>query len=64
MDYVQSMRDIINAYDGASSEYFTIYFELLGRGSYQIYFLYLVREILSSTRKDGGFIIPKLIKDG
>ena len=64
MDYVQSMRDIINAYGGAPSEYFTIYFESLGSGSYRIYFLYLVRVILSSTRKDGGFFIPKLRKDG
>ena len=27
------------------------------------YFLYLVREILSSTRKDRVFFIPKLRKD-
>ena len=64
MDYVQSMRDIINAYGCAPSEYFTIYFETLGSGSYQIYFLYLVREILFSTRKDSGLFIPKLRKDG
>lgn len=39
-DYVQSMPDIITAYGGASIEYFTIYIEPLGSGSYRIYFLY------------------------
>lgn len=39
-DYVQSMPSVISAYGGASIEYFTIYIELLGSGSYRIYFLY------------------------
>ena len=39
-DYVQSMPDIITAYGGAPIEYFTIYIEPLGSGSYRIYFLY------------------------
>ena len=39
-DYVQSMQDIITAYGGAPIEYFTIYIEPLGSGSYRIYFLY------------------------
>ena len=39
-DYVQSMPDIITAYGGAPIEYFTIYIDPLGSGSYRIYFLY------------------------
>lgn len=39
-DYVQSMLDIITAYGGAPIEYFTIYIEQLGSGSYRIYLLY------------------------
>lgn len=39
-DYVRSMPDIIVAYGGKSIQYFNIYAESLGGGSYQIYFLY------------------------
>ena len=39
-DYVQSMPELITAYGGNSIQYFTIYAEPLGGGSYRIYFLY------------------------
>lgn len=39
-DYVQSMPELITAYGGNPIQYFTIYAELLGGGSYRIYFLY------------------------
>lgn len=39
-DYVRSMPDIITAYGGEPIQYFTIYVESLGGGSYRIYFLY------------------------
>lgn len=39
-DYVQSMPGLITAYGGNSIQYFTIYTEPLGGGSYRIYFLY------------------------
>lgn len=39
-DYVQSMPGLIEAYGGNPIQYFTIYAEPLGGGSYRIYFLY------------------------
>lgn len=39
-DYVQSMPELIAAYGGNLIQYFTIYVEPLGGGSYRIYFLY------------------------
>lgn len=39
-DYVQSMPELIMAYGGNPIQYFTIYAEPLGGGSYRIYFLY------------------------
>lgn len=39
-DYVLSMPGLIGAYGGGPIEYFTIYIEPLGDGSYRIYFLY------------------------
>lgn len=39
-DYVQSMPGLITAYGGNQIEYFTIYEEPLGGGSYRFYFLY------------------------
>lgn len=39
-DYVQSMPELITAYGGNPIQYFTIYAEPLGNGSYRIYFLY------------------------
>lgn len=39
-DYVQSMPGLITAYGGDPIQYFTIYAEPLGGGSYRIYFLY------------------------
>lgn len=39
-DYVQSMPELIAAYGGNPIQYFTIYTEPLGGGSYRIYFLY------------------------
>lgn len=39
-DYVQSMPGLITAYGGEPIQYFTIYAEPLGGGSYRIYFLY------------------------
>lgn len=39
-DYVQSMPGLITAYGGNPIQYFTIYTEPLGGGSYRIYFLY------------------------
>lgn len=39
-DYVRSMPDIITMYGGTTIEYFTIYAEPLGGGSYRFYFLY------------------------
>ena len=39
-DYVQSMPGLITAYGGNSIQYFTIYAEPLGGGSYRFYFLY------------------------
>lgn len=39
-DYVQSMPELIAAYGGNPIQYFTIYVEPLGSGSYRIYFLY------------------------
>lgn len=39
-DYVQSMPGLITAYGGNPIQYFTIYAEPLGGGSYRIYFLY------------------------
>lgn len=39
-DYVQSMPELITAYGGNQIEYFTIYAEPLGGGSYRFYFLY------------------------
>lgn len=39
-DYVQSMPELIKAYGGNPIQYFTIYAEPLGGGSYRIYFLY------------------------
>ena len=39
-DYVLSMPALIEAYGGGPMEYFTIYIEPLGGGSYRIYFLY------------------------
>lgn len=39
-DYVQSMPGLITAYGGEPIQYFTIYAEPLGGGSYRFYFLY------------------------
>lgn len=39
-DYVQSMPGLITAFGGNQIEYFTIYAEPLGSGSYRFYFLY------------------------
>lgn len=39
-DYVQSMPSIITMYGGTTIQYFTIYVEPLGGGSYRFYFLY------------------------
>lgn len=39
-DYVQSMPGLISAFGGSQIEYFTIYAEPLGGGSYRFYFLY------------------------
>lgn len=39
-DYVRSMPEMVAAYGGQTIEYFTIYVEPLGGGSYQFYFLY------------------------
>lgn len=39
-DYVQSMPGFITAYGGNPIQYFTIYAEPLGGGSYRFYFLY------------------------
>lgn len=39
-DYVQSMPELVTAYGGNPIQYFTIYAEPLGGGSYRIYFLY------------------------
>lgn len=39
-DYVQSMPGLITAFGGNQIEYFTIYAESLGGGSYRFYFLY------------------------
>lgn len=39
-DYVRSMPDLITAYGGSPIQYFTIYAENLGGGSYRFYFLY------------------------
>lgn len=39
-DYVRSMPDLITAYGGTPIQYFTIYEESLGGGSYRFYFLY------------------------
>lgn len=39
-DYVSSMPDIITMYGGTPIQYFTIYVEPLGGGSYRFYFLY------------------------
>lgn len=39
-DYVRSMPQMIAAYGGQPIQYFTIYVEPLGGGSYQFYFLY------------------------
>ncbi len=39
-DYVRSMPDIITMYGGTTIQYFTIYAEPLGGGSYRFYFLY------------------------
>lgn len=39
-DYVRSMPDLITAYGGTIIQYFTIYVEPLGGGSYRFYFLY------------------------
>lgn len=39
-DYVQSMPGLITAYGGNPIQYFTIYAEPLGGGSYRFYFLY------------------------
>lgn len=39
-DYVQSMPGLITAFGGNQIEYFTIYAEPLGGGSYRFYFLY------------------------
>lgn len=39
-DYVRSMPELITAYGGNPIQYFTIYAEPLGGGSYRIYFLY------------------------
>lgn len=39
-DYVQSVPGLITAYGGNQIEYFTIYAEPLGGGSYRFYFLY------------------------
>lgn len=39
-DYVRSMPDLITAYGGNPIQYFTIYAENLGGGSYRFYFLY------------------------
>lgn len=39
-DYVQSMPGLITAYGGNPIQYFTIYVEPLGGGSYRFYFLY------------------------
>ncbi len=38
-DYVRSMPELITAYGGNQIEYFTIYAEPLGGGSYRFYFL-------------------------
>ncbi len=39
-DYVQSMPELITTYGGTPIQYFTIYVESLGSGSYRFYFLY------------------------
>lgn len=39
-DYVRSMPSIITAYGGDPIQYFTVYAENLGGGSYRFYFLY------------------------
>lgn len=39
-DYVQSMPGLITAYGGNPIQYFTIYADPLGGGSYRFYFLY------------------------
>ena len=39
-NYVKSMPDLIAMYGGDQLQYFTIYIEPLGGGSYKIYFLY------------------------
>lgn len=39
-DYVRSMPEMVAAYGGQTIEYFTIYVEPLGGGSYQFYYLY------------------------
>ncbi len=39
-EYVKSMPGIISAYGGESIEYFTIYVQANGNGSYTFYFLY------------------------
>lgn len=39
-DYVRSMPELITAYGGQQIQYFTIYAEPFGGGSYRIYFLY------------------------
>lgn len=39
-DYVRSMPGLITAYGGSPIQYFTIYAENLGGGSYRFYFLY------------------------
>lgn len=39
-DYVRSMPDLITAYGGSPIQYFTIYAENLGGGSFRFYFLY------------------------
>ena len=39
-DYVQSMPEVIESHGGTKIEYFTIYIENNGNGSYTFYFLY------------------------
>lgn len=39
-DYVQSMPGLVTAFGGNTIQYFTIYAEPLGGGSYRFYFLY------------------------
>lgn len=39
-NYVRSMPELITAYGGTTIQYFTIYVEPLGSGSYRFYFLY------------------------